>query len=78
MDVLKVGDTGSYLELRGKANPAGLVVSYDPPIEALLERARQLKEAELTEAETLAIRNAAPAIALPKEVHQATFGSMNC
>jgi hypothetical protein len=77
MSTLQVGDTGTFQELSNAENPDNLIVSYNPPIEAMLERARQLKGKELSEAETERIRNNAPAIALSKEVHEATFRNAN-
>ena len=77
MSILEVGDTGSFEELSSKENPEMLVVSYNPPIEAMLERAAELKGETLSDAEVQRIRNNAPAIAIPKDVHQATFGDSN-
>ena len=77
MSILEVGDTGSFEELSSKDNPEMLVVSYNPPIEAMLERAAELKGETLSDAEVLRIRNNAPAIAIPKDVHEATFGDSN-
>ena len=77
MSILEVGDTGSFEELSSKDNPEMLVVSYNPPIEAMLERAAELKGETLSDAEVLRIHNNAPAIAIPKDVHEATFGDSN-
>lgn len=77
MNQLTAGETGGFGELAAKDNPELLVVSYIPPIEAMLERARQLKGKELSPTEVERIRNDAPAIALPPLVHEATFGSGN-
>ncbi|TVP12348.1 hypothetical protein [Shewanella sp. KCT] len=77
MSILEVGDTGSFEELSSKENPEMLVVSYNPQIEAMLERAAELKGETLSDAEVLRIRNNAPAIAIPKDVHKATFGESN-
>lgn len=77
MSILKVGETGSFEELSSKDNPNMLVVSYNPPIEAMLERATELKGETLSDAEVERIRNSAPAIAIPKDVHETTFGDSN-
>jgi hypothetical protein len=77
MNKLKVGDTGTFQELSRLKNIDNLIVSYNPPVEAMLERAAQLKGEELSSSERERIRNNAPAIALPKEVHEATFGNTN-
>jgi len=77
MSILEVGETGSFEELCSKDNPDMLVVSYNPPIEAMLERAAELKGETLSDTEIQRIRNSAPAIAIPKEVHEATFGDFN-
>ena len=77
MNILEIGNTGTFRELSNLENPDNLIVSYNPPIEAMLERAKQLKGGELSETEIVKIRNNAPAVALPKDVHEATFGNEN-
>ena len=77
MSRLKAGDTGTFQDLSNLENPDNLVVSYNPPIEAMLERAKQIKGDELSKSEVDRIKNNAPAIALPAEVHEATFGNEN-
>jgi hypothetical protein len=77
MNKLEIGASGSFGELSSLENPDDLVVSYLPPVEAMLERAKQLKGSELSPSETERIRKNAPAIAISKEVHQATFGNDN-
>lgn len=77
MNILEVGDTGSFQELSAKNNLENLVISYIPPIEGMLERAKQLKGEELSDGEIARIRSNAPAVALPDDVHKATFGDMN-
>lgn len=62
MDKLEVGETGSFQELSIKDNPDMLVVSYNPPIEAMLLQAEELNGKELSETEVERIRNNAPAI----------------
>lgn len=74
MEILKSGDTGTYEELSAMENTDNLVIAYNPPIEALLERARQLKGGFLSESEENRIRKNSPAIALPKDVYDATYG----
>ena len=76
-NILEVGETGSFQELSTKVNSENLVISYNPPIEAMLERAKELKGEELSDSEIERIRSNAPAIALPKETHEATFGDSN-
>ena len=77
MSKLEVGASGSFSELSSLENPDGLVVSYLPPVEAMLERAKQLKASELSPSEIERIRKNAPAIAISKEVHEVTFGNDN-
>ena len=77
MRILKAGDTGSFEELSSKDNPSSLVVSYNPPIEAMLERAKNLKGESLSPNEIENIRRNAPAIAIPQKVHGAAFGNEN-
>ncbi len=77
MNKLQVGDTGTFNELSLKDNPDMLTISYNPPIEAILERARNLKGEKLSETEVGRIRANAPAIAIPQEVHEATFSDAN-
>jgi hypothetical protein len=48
MNKLKVGDTGTFQELSRLKNIDNLIVSYNPPVEAMLERAAQLKGEELS------------------------------
>ena len=73
MNKLKVGDTGSFKELSDIENSDNLIVTYNPPIEAMLERAEQLKGKPLNESESERIKNNSPAIALPKGVYEATY-----
>jgi hypothetical protein len=77
MNILEVGDTGSFEELSEKVNNDDLVISYNPPIEAMLERMKELKGSDLSDNEVERLRNNAPAIALSKDVHEATFGDSN-
>ena len=66
MNILSVGDTGSYAELSSKDNPDMLVISYNPRIEAMLERASQIKGEPLSKGEIDRIRNNSPVTFPPK------------
>ena len=69
---LSVGDIGSFGELRARQNPDGLVLVYVPGLAALLERARQLKGSELSEAEAASIAEHASVMAVTAEVAKKT------
>ncbi len=61
---LAIGDVGSFGELSAKSNPDGLALVYIPGLAALLERARQLKGADLSEAEAARIAERAGVMAV--------------
>jgi len=70
---LSKADIGTFAELKAKKNPDGLVLVYVPGLAALLERARQLKGSELSEAETARIAEHASAMAVTPEVAKKTI-----
>lgn len=73
MTDLAFGDVGSYEELSLKPNPENLILVYVPGIDALLERAKKLKGADLSPEEESRIRAKATVIASPKEVAEKTI-----
>ena len=77
MSILKVGDIGSYEDLSRRKNPDQLVIAYNPPIGAMLERAKQLYQREPTESEIARIKAGAQAIAVPQDVYEATYRDRN-
>jgi hypothetical protein len=71
--MLKVGDTGSFIELNVMDNPNNLELLYIPGVEALLARAEELKGSQVTEHEEQRIRNEAQVIATNKKVAEKTI-----
>ncbi|HLX13962.1 MAG TPA: hypothetical protein VKS24_01990 [Bradyrhizobium sp.] len=67
------GDIGSFGEFNTRPNPDGLVLVYVPGLAALLKRASQLKDSELSEAETARIAEHASAMAVAPEVAKKTI-----
>ena len=72
---LSVGDAGSFGELSARRNPDGLILVYIPGLAALLERARQLKGCELSEAEAARIAEHANVVAATPEVARETIAN---
>jgi hypothetical protein len=70
---LSVGDVGSFGELSARKNPDGLVLVYVPGLPALLERARQLKGSELSEAQAARIAEHPSVMAVTPEVAKETI-----
>ena len=70
---LSIGDIGSFRELSAKRNPDGLALVYIPGLAALLERARQLKGSELSEAEATRIAEHATVVAATPEAAKETL-----
>lgn len=65
--MLQDGDTASYEELSKKENPNGLILLYIPGLEALFERAIQLKGTDLSNEEKEKIKQRATVIATHPE-----------
>jgi hypothetical protein len=70
---LSLGDAGSFAELSARRNPDRLALVYIPGLAALLERARQLKGSELSEAESARIAAHANVMAVTQEVAKETI-----
>ncbi|MCT7568489.1 hypothetical protein [Aliarcobacter butzleri] len=65
--MLQDGDTGSYEELSKEENPNDLMLLYIPGLEALFERALQLKGTDLSNEEKEKIKQRATVIATHPE-----------
>jgi hypothetical protein len=72
---LSIGDVGSFAELSAKRNPDGLALVYIPGLAALLERAKQLKGAELSAEQSARIAAHASVTAVTPEVAKKTIES---
>lgn len=68
VQILKVGDVGSFESQSLKSNPDGLSLVYIPAITLLLERAAQLKGSALSDAERKRIEHQAGVVAMPSDV----------
>jgi len=66
--MLENGEVGSYKELSKKENPENLTLLYIPGLEALFERAVQLKGCSLSDEEKEKIRQGATVSATHREV----------